>query len=441
MFKKAFLVGGLILAGIVVVMGITTISKRTNPPVADTQQQQDAGAERPVGPATPADQLIGIAHALIKRAPDVYNNYNLLAVAYMQKARETGDFNFNARAEAALTQSFKLSPDNFDALKLHSKLLVTYHRFSEALPVARRVIEQKPNDYEAHGVLADALVELGSYDEAKKAVQAMLDVRPYTASYARASYLRSLYGETEGAIEAMRLAVQSANAGDPEELAWCRVHLGDELMNAGKRTDAEREYDHALFIFPNHYLALAAKGRARLAAGDTERAIEFYKRAQERVPSPETAIALGDIYTKLGRAEDARKQFELVEFVEKMGASGGTYSRLLALFWADHDMKLDEALAAARRERESRADIYTSDVLAWCLYKKGLHAEAKTAIDEALRLGTRDATINYHAGMIYRALGKHREATKHLQLALMINPSFGLLQADLARQALRDLAA
>ena len=440
MFKKALLVAGLIFAGIAVVLGINTISKRTNPPVTATQRQ-DAFTERPVGRATPADRLIGIAQALIKRAPDVYNNYNLLAVAYMQKARETGDFSFNAKAEAALTQSLRLSPDNFDALKLQSKLLVTYHRFGEALPVARRVIEQKPNDYEAYGVLADALVELGYYDEAKKAVQAMLDVRPYTASYARASYLRSLYGDTEGAIEAMRLAVQSVNPGDPEELAWCRVHLGDELMNAGKRIDAEREYDHALFIFPGYHLALAAKGRARLAAGDTERAVEFYQRAQERVPSPDTAIALGDIYTKLGRTEDARKQFELVEFVEQTGASGGTYSRLLALFWADHDMKLDEALAAAKRERESRADIYTSDALAWCLYKKGQYTEAKTAIDEALRLGTRDANINYHAGMIYRALGERRAATKHLQLALKINPSFDVLQAEVARQALRALAA
>lgn len=439
MLKKGLLVAGLILVGIVV-LGITTLSKRADQPEAATLPQ-NREAKQPVGQITLGDRLMGRAQAVIKQKPGVDDGYNMLAFAYMQKARETGDFSFNARAEAALAQSGKLSPDNSDALRLQSKLLITYHRFSEALPMALRAVERKPNDYEARGALVDALVELGHYEEAKKAVQAMLDVRPYTGSYARASYLRSLYGDTAGAIEAMRLAVQSANPGDPEELAWCRVHLGDELMNAGKQIDAEREYDHALFIFPDYYLALAAKGRARLAAGDADRAIEFYKRAQERVPAPETAIALGDIYTKLGRAEDARKQFELVEFVEKTGASGGTYSRQLALFWADHDMKLDEALAAARRERESRADIYTSDALAWCLYKKGLHAEAKTAIDEALRLGTRDANINYHAGMIYRALGERRAAAKHLQLALKINPSFGVLQADVARQALRELVA
>lgn len=307
--------------------------------------------------------------------------------------------------------------------------------------MARRAVEQKPNDYEAYGALTDALVELGDYDEAKKAVQSMLDLRPYTASYARASYLRSLYGDTEGAIEAMRLAAQSANPGDPEQIAWCYVHLGDELMNAGRLAEAEREYDRALFSFPDYPLALAAKARARLAAGDKDNAIAFYKRAQERVPLPENAIALGDLYTKLGRSSEAKQQYELVEFIERTSAASGTYSRQLALFYADQNIKLDEALAIARKERETRSDIYTCDALAWCLYKKGDLAGAKKSIDEALRLGTRDARINFHAGMIYQALGDKGNAAKHLQLALKINPSFDVLQADLARQTLRTINA
>ncbi|HXG86299.1 MAG TPA: tetratricopeptide repeat protein, partial [Pyrinomonadaceae bacterium] len=94
-----------------------------------------------------------------------------------------------------------------------------------------------------------------------------------------------------------------------------------------------------------------------------------------------------------------------------------------------------------KREREIRSDIYTSDVLAWCLYKKGNFAEAKKAIDEALRLGTRDARINYHAGMIEQALGNRRDAVKYLQLALEINPLFDILQADVAKQTLRAITA
>ena len=80
-------------------------------------------------------------------------------------------------------------------------------------------------------------------------------------------------------------------------------------------------------------------------------------------------------------------------------------------------------------------------MLAWCLFKKGDLAAAKTAIDEARRLGTRDARIYYHAGMIYQALGEQEQAIKYLKLALAINPSFDVLQADTAKQVIQKIPA
>jgi tetratricopeptide (TPR) repeat protein len=391
--------------------------------------------------ATPADRQIEAAQGLIKKAPDSLDGYNALASAFMQKARETGDFGYNARAEEALKRSDEVAPDNQGTNRLRAYLLLTYHRFAEAREVAERAVAQNPRDYEAYGALVDAHVELGQYDEAKRALQAMLDVRPYTASYARTSYLRSLHGDTEGAIEAMRMAVASADPGNPESVAWCLVHLGDELMNAGEPSEAEHEYDRALYTFPDYPAALNAKARARVAAGDTAAAIALYQKSLDRVPTPDAAVALGDLYAKLGKTAEAKRQYDLVEFIERSGASAGTYSRQLALFWADHDVKLDEALLMARRERNLRADIYTSDALAWCLYKKGQLAEAKAAMDEALRLGTRDARLLYHAGMIYKALDDRGRAAKYLKAALAVNPQFDVLQAEAARQALRAVNA
>jgi hypothetical protein len=63
------------------------------------------------------------------------------------------------------------------------------------------------------------------------------------------------------------------------------------------------------------------------------------------------------------------------------------HNRDLALFYADHDIKLDEALALAHKEFEVRHDIYTWDALAWALYKNGKYQEASDAIDNALRPG------------------------------------------------------
>lgn len=392
-------------------------------------------------PKSPSDQLVIAAQNLVGREPKAARGYNMLASAYMQKARESGDFSLNAKAEEALARAEQAEPGGYEALKLRAKLLLTFHRFAEALEVARRAQSLNPRDHDNYGAIVDALVELGDYDGAVAAAQAMVDLRPDTASYSRVSYLRELHGDTKGAIEAMRMAVEAASPKDPEGVAWCRVHLGDALVREGKLPEAEREYDHALFVFPDYHVALAAKARARLAAGDTGAAVQFYQRAVERVPLPDYAAALGDLFTKLGRADEARRQYELVEFVERTGAQGGTYTRQLALFWADHDTKLDDALAVARNERAARKDIYTADLLAWCLYKKGQHAEAKAAMDEALRLGTRDPRLLFHAGLIADALGDRAGGAKYLRQALAINPSFDVLQAEEAKRVLAGRAA
>lgn len=436
MNKKLLTLGGALFVVLVAYFGIRAFADRT--PRAESRQAQ---APDKAGAATsPADRRIAAALSVVKQSSSDPMGYNLLAAAYMQKARETGDFSLNAKADAALNRSNEVAPDDYDAIKLRAKLLLTYHRFAEALEVARRAQQIKPKDHDVYAAITDALVELGDYEGAVEAAQTMIDLRPDTASYSRISYLRTLHGDTKGAIEAMRVAVDANDPNDHEGEAWCRVQLGNELINAGQLADGEREFDHALFVFPDYHLALAAKAHARMMAGDMETAADFYRRALERVPLPDYAIALGDLYTKLGRAEDAKRQYDLVEFVERTGSIEGTYSRQLALFWADHDMRLDDALAAARRERAARKDIYTCDALAWCLYKKGQIAEAKTATDEALRLGTRDARLLYHAGMIANASGDRRGAARYLKQALEINPSFDVLQAEVARQTLKAIS-
>jgi len=388
---------------------------------------------------TSADARIESAQRAIEQSPNKVEGYNLLAASFMQKARETSDFGFNARAEAALGRAFEVDRDNYDTIKLHAKLLLSYHRFAEALREAQRAGALRPDDHDNYGAITDALVELGDYPGAIEAAQKMVDLRPDSASYARVSYLRSLHGDVAGAIDAMRVAVKAANPNDPEGAAWCRVHLGDELMNVGKKREAEREYDSALLIFPDYPLALAAKARVRVIENDLTKAIELYERALNRVPSPDIAIALGDLYTKVGRADDAKRQYEFVNFVERDGAASGTYSRQLAMLWADRGERLDEALTIAQRERTIRQDIYTCDALAWILFKNNRISEAKSAIDEALRLRTRDPRLLYHAGMIYKALGDRQKATQYLSDALEINSNFDLLQSDLARRSLQEL--
>jgi tetratricopeptide (TPR) repeat protein len=390
-------------------------------------------------PLTKVDQRILRAQQIIARTPDKADGYNQLASAYMQKARETADFGFNATAADTITRSLSIEPDNYDALKLRAKLQLTYHRFAEALETARRAQAVRNDDHDVWGQVTDALVELGDYPAAVKSAQKMIDLRPDSSSYARVSYLRSLHGDTYGAIQAMNAAVKAADPNDREAMAWCRVQLGNELMNAGKLAEAESQFDDALRIFPDHRLGLHAKAHARIAAGDFQEAVEIYERDYARSASADTAQALGDLYKLLGHEELAQGWYEKFEPLEKENAAIERSWRHMLNYWLDHDQNLEEGLAIATREYEVRKDIFTCDSLAWALFKNGRVKEAKKMIDETLRTGSRDARINYHAGLIYRSLRMQDKAARYLRRAAAMNSAFDPIQSQAAQKLLAAL--
>jgi len=108
-------------------------------------------------------------------------------------------------------------------------------------------------------------------------------------------------------------------------------------------------------------------------------------------------------------------------------------------YWLDHDQNLEEAVTLATREYETRKDIFTCDSLGWALFKNGRVVEAKRLINEALRTGTKDARINYHAGVIYKAMNIRDKAVKHLQLGAALNSSFDPAQAEASKKMLAEL--
>src|SRR5437899_192209 len=197
------------------------------------------------------------------------------------------------------------------------------------------------------------------------------------------------------------------------ERAPALVHLGHEYFATGDLAAAGRAYTRALDVFPDYYLALGGLGRVRAAEGQLAAAAGLYRRAVARVPQPDLVAALGDLHDAAGDADQAERQYALVAYMgEGAAAAGTTYGRQLALFYADHDRRPEEALRLARLEAAGRGDIYTDDTLAWACYKNGRLAEAARAAHRALRLGTEDAMLHYHAGTIAAALGHERIAAR-----------------------------
>ncbi len=426
----------LILTAILFFVIFSSIACRQQSSI-DGEQTVKAENPEPVVSSAPENAEIQTAQKVIEKNPDAVGGYNSLAIAYIREARKSGDFSLNSKAETAVNRALEIEPENYDAQRLQASLLLTFHKFQEGLEAGKKLQQKSPQDPFGYGVLTDANVELGNYKEAIDAAQQMVDLRPGMESYARVSYVRSMHGDSDGAIEAMKMAASIADPLDKEARAWTITHLGNEYFKVGRYEEAEKQYDTALKILPDYHFALTGKGSVRAAAGDYENAVKFYTQSQEKVPLTQTIIPLGDIYSKIGKSEEAQKQYELAEFIEQK--LGNSDRRTIALLWANQNTKLDEALQTARAEHEKRKDIYTADIYAWTLYKKGQFEEAKKVIAEAMRLKTKDAQIFYHAGMIEKALGNKKAAADYLQKAIKLNPAFDILQIENAKSALREL--
>ncbi|MEZ5427876.1 MAG: tetratricopeptide repeat protein [Pyrinomonadaceae bacterium] len=386
--------------------------------------------------ASPADELIKAAAELVKSNPEKAASHVQLASAFLKKVRETGDYSLNRQAEVSIEEALRLEPKNFAAQFLKIQIYLSEHEFARALTLAESLEKDNPDSEALMSAITDAKTELGRYEEAVEAAQKLVDFRPNSNSYIRVAHLRSLHGDIEGAIEARKLALGSADPDDREILAWHRSQLGKEYFNAGRFSEAEREFDLALKIFPDYHWALAGKGKVRAAQNDLETAARIYEELNERTAEIERGIFLGDLYQRLGKKTKAQKIYQ--QMVDRQREKGGDMHRI-ALFWADHDINLDEALRIAEKDREENRDLLSSDTLAWCLYKKKDFRSARKYMTEAMRLNTKSALFYYHAGMIENSLGNRREAIRYLKLALSTNPSFDLLQAEVARKTLTGL--
>ncbi len=390
--------------------------------------------------ATPADRAIHRAEALIARAPQQTEGYVALATASLHKARECGDSRYYQHAESAVQRVLDLQPASFEARRLRAWIQTGKHEFHAALETAQQLRQERPDDHWTYGLLGDAYVELGEYDHAAAVWQKMIDLHPSSAAYGRAARMRALTGDTHGATEIMAMAVRAASPRDPEALAWFLVQYGQLHFHQGRLDVAEAAYAKALAVFPQYYRALAALARVRGAQQRYPEAMTLYRQAVGIVPEPETVAALGDLLLLTGNADGAEQQYALVDFMARLNKLNQvTYGRQIAQFYADHNRKLDEALVLAERELGIRQDIYTYDTLAWVYYKTGRLTKAWDAMQHALRLGTQDASLWYHAGMIAHGRGDTSTAQSYLRRALDTNPYFSPFGAKLARLTLEEM--
>lgn len=383
----------------------------------------------PVPPRSLVRQALLGSMAKAQKLPHRPETWVDVGHVWMRQLRSTSDSGFALHAEACARVALEIAPEDPRASALVGLVRLDAHEFRAARDVAEALLARDPKDPSALGILSDAALELGDVPAASHAAQRLMDHSPGFGAYARASYLRWLHGDEQGAVQLARSAIDSA--GDPNELdmrAWTLVQAAQLFWHRGDHDGAEAGYRMALDVRSDYAPALLGIGKVQAARAQYREAAESLQRALSAHADVETAGLLRQVLDRLGDAAAVARHDAMIEQL------GRHDRRALALHYANRRIEPARAIELARAELAVRGDIYTEDALGWALYASGQLAEAERHAERALRLGTRDAQLLYHLGAIRLGLGKSTDARQLLEQALRQNPRFDPAGADDARQ-------
>lgn len=405
---------------------------------APTARPSAPPATTPPAATSPTVAAISQLQAALATNPSDAESQRDLGFALLQRFRETADPTLYAPATSAFKTAQTLAPDDALVLVGIGGLHLGKHEFAEALAAGRQAVQLSPNLASARAVVVDALVELGRYDEAGTAADEMLGIQLDLSTLARASYLAELHGKLDVALNAMLMAAEEPGLA-PENVAFVDAIVGNLLVYTGNPAGAADAYEHALTLVPAHAPSLAGQARLAVASGKLDAAIALLQRAADVLPLPEYVIALAEAQTAAGLTAEATRNFKLARAeIQLFQGSGVVVDLDLALFEADHGDPA-KALEFAEAGYKATPTIRAADAMAWALHRLGRDQEAKRRSDEALRLGSRDPLLRYHAGAIAAALGDAKGARSDLELALATDLGFSATGAAEARRILATL--
>ncbi|HEV8366798.1 MAG TPA: tetratricopeptide repeat protein [Pyrinomonadaceae bacterium] len=426
----------IVLFGCVLFSGCRSTPPNVNSQHASTSSTAGDSSEF----AVPAAELIPELEQRVADNPKDFVALNKLSSYYLQRQRETGEDKYIALAAKVAKSSLAVIPAerNQGALAALAQAELASHQFATARDYAEQLIKLEPDKKYPRQILLDALIELGDYKRAEEVFALVKKTsEPGISSETRAAKFELLHGNTASARQHIANALSFGMQQVPrsrESIAWCHWQMGELYFSTGNYPEAEKSFKEALATFPDYYRALAAMARVRSALGDLNGAIRYGEQAVQVISEPALLSLLGDLYKLAGRDADAGRQYELTEKTAlQEAAEGRLHKRELALFYADHDLKPLDSFTLASEDYKNRSDIYGADALAWAALKANKLTEAQAAIKEALKLGTQDARIFYHAGRIMRAAGNETAARDYFKREAELNPQFDPLQSRIAK--------
>ena len=224
-----------------------------------------------------------------------------LALAYKTDGK-------NDAAEAGFERVLALNPRDSKARYQLTDIWMRRGEFERAEAALKRAVADNVERPAFLTKLGECYIEMKRYDEAERS---LLDALKDKADQPMAHYDLGLVRDARGQTDAAAREYEAEIARSPDAYR-AHFNLGKILMVSGRAADAVRHFDEAVRANPDFgsgYLYLA---KARLDAGDLTGAEAAATTGMARHPDAEVVplghYVLADVYSRLGRANDAARE-------------------------------------------------------------------------------------------------------------------------------------
>jgi tetratricopeptide (TPR) repeat protein len=337
------------------------------------------------------DLLSDVANKTIAAAPRFPGGYVWRATAEM--SHSSAD-----KAEADLKTAMNIAPQSPVAYLQLGRIRFVQKRFPEGAVLLEQALQYDPNSVEAMRLLIGYDLNQKQPAKALARLNAQIDKSPKNSGfYDLLAQLQIQNKNLDQADATAQKAIQ-LNPGDSEA-----VMLSAQIQaQRGQVANAIGTWEQWLNTHPNDAGAMAVLGALEESRGNPGKAEAYYKKALQIRPQ------------------------------EPVAANNLAYMML------ENGENVDVALTLAQTARQAMPNSPSSaDTLAWAYYYKGTYAFARDLLEDAIKADPKNATMQYHLGMVYGKLSDKSSAAAHLKKAVSLAPDSQT--AKNARAALQTL--
>ncbi|MEX2606590.1 MAG: tetratricopeptide repeat protein [Kiritimatiellia bacterium] len=378
-------------------------------------------------------QDVETAKARLERSLEMDENHIPSLIAHISVLVQEQDL---ARVDATIEKVLSLDPENIQALRLQSEIILSRFGLAAGIRSYNRLLTRFGGDLGLRLRYAELLLRSGNLSEGKSLAQQLTASR--VPQYERASnwMLAQMYAQVRMHEEALQHA-RSTLRITPNE-ANIHLFMAQQLLAMNRVSEARREAEAAMAINREDLRALNILTQTMVRQDQHGEAVKLLESLIEEFPDQD-ALKMRKIEI-LMQSTDWMNALSDTRILQEKYPDNAALNNNLAFLLARSGQELDRAMEIAESLKAEHADNpVIMDTFAYVLAARGAHEDALPVYEEALSKAGENVTIRFHYAKSLIALERNQDAARQLEAVLMMNPDFP--EADEARELFKQLTS